>query len=198
VRLITTPQDPYKWAFVPEKRHLFQKHMSKHCIRAYEEIYIGIDDEAFEAIPADESNGRCRASTTTAEATPEKSSNSEVQTKPVPSFTAKIDELTSQNIRLMAELEQWRPAASQAETSNRELEANLKAAQLHANAIQQENERMKEACRRNSLAASFFRAKAAQSDAVMQEIFSTLESAKAKPRYQDVHYDYDSNPTESE
>jgi hypothetical protein len=49
-----------------------------------------------------------------------------------------------------------------------------------ANAIQQENERIKEACRRNSLAASFFRAKAAQSDIIVKEIFSALESAKAK------------------
>jgi hypothetical protein len=69
--------------------------MSKHCIRAYEEIYAGIDDKTFEAIPADKSNGRYRAFTITAEATLEKSLNLKVQTKPTPSFTAKINELTS-------------------------------------------------------------------------------------------------------
>lgn len=196
MRLITTPQDPYKWAFVPEKKHLFQKQLSKHCIRAYKEIYKGIDDEVFEAIPADGSNSQSRASTMTAEAELEDVSNSEVQAKPAAKFTAKIDELTNRNLRLMTELEKWRSAATQAEIANRELEASFEAAQLHANVIQQENKRMKEASRRNSQAASFFRAKAEQSDAVMKDIFSTLESAKAKTRYQDVQYD--SNVTESE
>ena len=39
---------------------------------------------------------------------------------------------------------------------------------------------MKEDCRQNSLTANFFRAKAAQSEAIVKEIFSALESAKAK------------------
>jgi hypothetical protein len=39
---------------------------------------------------------------------------------------------------------------------------------------------MKEACRQNSLAANFFRAKAAQLEAIAKEIFSALESAKPK------------------
>jgi chromosome segregation ATPase len=173
VRLIPKPEDPYKWAFIPQKRHLFQKQLSEHCIRAYKEISRGIDDEAFEAIPADTNDSQSRATATIAEVISEKTSNLEVQTKPAASFTAKINELTSHNIRLMTELEH-------AERLNSELEANLKAAQLDANALQQENERMKEACYRNSLAANFFRAKATQLDAVIKEISSTLESAKAK------------------
>lgn len=181
VRLIPTPEDPYKWAFIPQKRHLFQKQLSEHCIRAYKEILTGIDDEAFEAIPADTNDSQSRASSATvAEVTPEKTSNLEAQTKPAASFTAKINELTSHNLRLMTELEQWRSAASQAERLNRELEAKLKAGQLDAGALQQENGRMKEACHRNSWAANFFRARAAQSDAVIKEISRTLESAKAK------------------
>ena len=180
VRLITTPQDPYKWAFVPEKRHLFQKQLSKHCIRAYKEIYTGIDDEAFEAIPIDTSNYQSYASPTITEVTQEKTSNLEVEMKPAASFTAKINDLTSHNLRLITELEQWKSATSQAETLNRELEASLEAAQSDANAIQQENERMKEACRQNSLAANCFRAKTAQLEAIVKEIFSALESAKAK------------------
>jgi len=90
------------------------------------------------------------------------------------------DELTSHNLRLIIELEQWKSATSQAETLNRELEASLEAAQSDANAIQQENERIKEACRQNSLAANCFRAKTARLEAVVKEIFSALESAKAK------------------
>ena len=104
----------------------------------------------------------------------------EVEIKPAVSFTAKINELTSHNLRLTAELEQWKSATSQAERLNRELEASLEAAQSDANAIQQENERMKEACRQNSLAVNFFRTKAAQLEAFVKEIFSALESAKAK------------------
>jgi hypothetical protein len=140
---------------------LFQKQLSKHCIRAYKEIYTGIDDEAFEAIPIDTSNYQSYASPIMTEVTQEKTSNSEIEMKPAASFTAKINELTSHNLRLITELEQWKSATSQAETLNRELEASLEAAQSDANAIQQENERMKEACRQNSLAANCFRAKTA-------------------------------------
>jgi hypothetical protein len=39
---------------------------------------------------------------------------------------------------------------------------------------------MKEVCRQNSLAANFSRVKAAQLEAIVKEIFSALESAKAK------------------
>jgi hypothetical protein len=80
----------------------------------------------------------------------------EVEIKPAASFTAKINELTSHNLRFMTELEQWKLAASQAEMLNSELEASLEAAQSDANTIRQENERIKEAYRRDSLAASFF------------------------------------------
>lgn len=179
VCLITRPQDPYKWAFLPEKRYLFQKHLSKHCIRAYREIYTGVG-EAFEAITTDTSKSEAHPSATILEAPSEKTSDPEIAKKPVTSFTAKIDELTSQNIILMTELEQWRLVASKAETLNRELGASLEAAQLGANALQQENERIKETCRRNTLAANFFRAKAVQSDAVIKEISNALESAKVK------------------
>jgi hypothetical protein len=127
VRLITTPQDPYKWAFVPEKRHLFQKHLSKHCIRVYKEIYIDIDDEAFEAILIDASNYQSYASSTITEVTQEKTLNLEIKIKPAASFTAKINELTSHNLRLITELKQWKSATLQAKTLNRKLKASLKA-----------------------------------------------------------------------
>jgi hypothetical protein len=109
-----------------------------------------------------------------------KTSDLEVAKKPAGSFTAKVNELTNQNIILTTELEQRRLAASKAETLNQELGASLEAGQLGANALHQENERIKETCRRNTLAANFFRAKAAQSDAVIKEISNALESAKAK------------------
>jgi hypothetical protein len=178
VRLITGPQAPYKWAFLPEKRYLFQKHLSKHCMRAYKEIYRGVG-EAFEAVPTNASS-EARASAMVMEALPENPSGLEAVAKPTGSFTAKIDELMGQILTLTTELEQSRLAASQAEMLNRELEASLEAAQLNMNALQEENERIKEACHRNTQVANFFRAKAVQLDAVIKEISSTVESAKAK------------------
>jgi len=177
VRLITGPQDPYKWVWktipLPEKRYLFKKQISKHCIRAYKELYEAVDKD-FVAIPIDATNNETGASAEILEALPENTSD------PAQSFTAKIDELTAQNLILTTELEQWRSAASNAESSNRELVADLEAAQLSANALQQEIERLKETCRRNTRAANFFRAKAMQSEAIMKEIFSATEAAKAK------------------
>jgi hypothetical protein len=103
VRLITGPQDPYKWVWktipLPEKRYLFKKQISKHYIRAYKEIYEEVD-KAFVAIPIDASNNDTCASTEILEAPPENTPG------PTGNFTAKIDELTTQNLMLMTELEQ--------------------------------------------------------------------------------------------
>ena len=92
VRLITGPQDPYKWVPLPEKKYLFEKHLSKHCTRAYREIYVGVG-EAFEAVATEASNNETRPSTEILEARPEKTSDLEITKKPAGSFTAKINEL---------------------------------------------------------------------------------------------------------
>ncbi|KAF2182670.1 hypothetical protein K469DRAFT_669658 [Zopfia rhizophila CBS 207.26] len=49
VRLITGPDDPYEWSYLHEKRHLFEKHLSKHTLRAYLELYNGVG-KSFEAV----------------------------------------------------------------------------------------------------------------------------------------------------
>src|SRR5439155_3256156 len=95
-------------------------------------------------------------------------------------FTAKIDELTRQNLALMTELEQWRSTASKAEALNRELGASLDAARLRMNALQQEKERMKESRRQNAIAANFFRITAVEADAAIRELFGAFKSIKAK------------------
>src|SRR2546423_218450 len=179
VRLITGAQDPYKWISLPEKRYLFEKHLSKHCTRAYREICVGVG-EAFEAVPTDASNNETRPSAEIPEARLENTSDLEVAKKPASSFTAKIDELERQNLTLMTELEQWRSTASNTEALNRELGASLEAAQLSVNALQQEKERMKESYHQNTMAANFFRTKAVQADAIIKELFSAFESVKAK------------------
>jgi hypothetical protein len=83
----------YKWVSLPEKRYLFEKHLSKHCIRAYREIYVGVG-EAFEAVLIDISNNETRLSAEILEARPETTSDLEAAKKPAGSFTAKINELT--------------------------------------------------------------------------------------------------------
>jgi hypothetical protein len=55
VRLITRSDDPYTWQVLQEKQHLFTKHLSKHSIGAYRELYRGVG-VSFEAIPAPKSN----------------------------------------------------------------------------------------------------------------------------------------------
>ena len=42
VRLITRASDPYTWQALPEKQHLVRKHLSKHSIDTYRELYRGV------------------------------------------------------------------------------------------------------------------------------------------------------------
>ena len=55
VRLITSSNDPYTWHRLPDKQHLFEKHLSKHSIGAYRELCRGIG-VSFEAVLVPESN----------------------------------------------------------------------------------------------------------------------------------------------
>jgi len=62
VRLITSADDPYTWHILPEKQHLFKKHISKHSIGAYRELCRGVG-VSFEAILShDSSNAAGRKS----------------------------------------------------------------------------------------------------------------------------------------
>ena len=56
VRLITGADDPYAWKVLPEKEHLFKKHLSKHSIGAYVELWREVR-VPFEAMLA----GPCRS-----------------------------------------------------------------------------------------------------------------------------------------
>jgi hypothetical protein len=55
VRLITRADDPYTWQMLPEKEHLFKKHLSKHSIGAYRELCRGVG-VSFDAVLAPESS----------------------------------------------------------------------------------------------------------------------------------------------
>jgi hypothetical protein len=49
VRLITGLDESYRWNYLPEKAHLFQKHLSKHTLGAYVELFDEVG-RTFEAM----------------------------------------------------------------------------------------------------------------------------------------------------
>ena len=59
VRLITSGDDLHAWQILLEMQHLFKKHMSKHSIGAYRELYRGVG-VSFEAVPAPETNNAAK------------------------------------------------------------------------------------------------------------------------------------------
>lgn len=52
VRLIPHQSDPYTWSYMPHRRHLFRKHISKHNLGAYREICAEVG-RSFEAVARD-------------------------------------------------------------------------------------------------------------------------------------------------
>jgi len=42
MRFIINSDDPYIWAVLPGKEHLFSKHINGHSIGVYKELYKGI------------------------------------------------------------------------------------------------------------------------------------------------------------
>ena len=183
VRLITGPQDPYKWSYPSEKRYLFQKHLSKHCIQAYKELCAGIKDEenAFiEAIPADSCLSQTSNSMTASDAQFGGICDYVSATKPATSFTARIDQLTSRSAQLELELEQSKSAASQAQILNQGLEATLEAAQSNVNSLQLENERITNECRQLASDAECHRVRASLAYEATKEIYGSIQSVRAK------------------
>src|SRR5439155_25578914 len=97
VRLITGVDDSYTWKVLPEKKHLFKKHLSKHSIGAYMELWreVGI---SFEAVLAAESMDSSQRKL-------EESADAKL------SFTARIEDLQTENAELSNQLDQWRNQA---------------------------------------------------------------------------------------
>ena len=56
VRLITSDNNPYTWQILPEKQHLFKKHLSKRSIGAYRELYRGVGVYFKGILPPESSN----------------------------------------------------------------------------------------------------------------------------------------------
>src|SRR5436190_4013832 len=97
VCLITGADDPYAWKVLPGKEHLFKKHLSKHSIGAYMELWreVGI---SFEAVQAAESKHLSQRK-------PQETADAKF------SFTARIEDLQTENAELSNQLDQWRNQA---------------------------------------------------------------------------------------
>lgn len=65
VRLLTSSEDAYYWSALPNSQHLFHKQLSKHSLRAYQEIYknVGLTFEAVSrSVPFTKlEHGQCEA-----------------------------------------------------------------------------------------------------------------------------------------
>ena len=111
VRLITGSDEPYRWSYLPEKAHLFQKHLSKHTLGAYVELFDEVG-RTFEAMAV--SYGKA----------------SEASPRPevvAASFTTKIERLEhrcavleADRVRLIEERRHWEAQA----TENCQLKSN--------------------------------------------------------------------------
>jgi hypothetical protein len=111
VRLITGSDEPYRWSYLPEKAHLFQKHLSKHTLGAYVELFDEVG-RTFEAMAVSYDKAR------------EASPRPEVVAA---SFTTKIERLEHRcavlevdRVRLVEEGKHWEAQANE----NYQLKAN--------------------------------------------------------------------------
>ena len=127
VRLITGPDDPYTWQTLPEKRHLFRKQLSKHSIGAYRELCRGVG-VSFEAVT------RTPSRSDASKQLEQERMDLPCSAGPEISFTSRIDQLRSENLRLIAERD---AASSQA----------AKESELNETAVA-ENIRLREALQR--------------------------------------------------
>ena len=95
VRLITGIDDPYNWSYLPEKRHLFSKHLSKHSTNAYMQLCREVGT-SFEAVNAE---------TSTQHIAQVKQGDASLS-QPDTGFAVKIEQLEAENSRLTSELNQ--------------------------------------------------------------------------------------------
>ena len=161
VRLVTTSDDPYTWAALPEKRHLFSKNISDHSIGAYKELCEGIEN-IFEVIPA------IAAGCLQGDVALDNLQNFGQKS----SFTAKIDDLQGENARLLQELCQWRDQAS-AESQSRQ------CAEEEVNQLATANQRLQEEAQKNAAAVKYFKGRLFKYVQGMNRILPLLQELNA-------------------
>ncbi|KAI9776363.1 MAG: hypothetical protein M1839_000443 [Geoglossum umbratile] len=167
VRLITCVDDPYNWTFLPEKWHLFGKHLSKHSIGAYMELCrdVGI---SFEAVAAGAST-QCTAQVKQDDAPP---------SQPDVSFLAKIQQLEAENSRLTSELNQWQEQAVRESELKGHTEEEVNQLQSALQAAQTDIQQMRHEINNWALTADFFRKSTIKSCRGLNEAFLLLEKLK--------------------
>jgi len=127
VRLITTDDDPYGWAVLPEKRHLFSKNLSNHSIGAYKELCecVGISFEAvLKRSPARDSIDPFAV----------------YSPKPNRSFSAQIAELENKAEKLTEEVSYWRIQADRLLQSKNSVEEELRLVMVENRRHRQDKE----------------------------------------------------------
>jgi Skp family chaperone for outer membrane proteins len=156
VRLITGIDDPYTWKVLPGKEHLFGKHLSKHSIRAYMELWreVGI---SFEAVLATESTDF-----------PQKKLQESTDAKL--SFTVRINNLQTENTELNNQLNEWKNQAV------RESELR-KLAEEQASRLKIDNQQLQQDVQNLALMADYLRGIIIRSS---QEINRVLEKLKSE------------------
>lgn len=176
VRLIPGLHDPYTWDFPSDKQHLFQKQLSKQCIGVYKEICSELDNTivAFPKLPKDFPGQKSPAHD------PQDTTNiyqSGVQ--PAKSFTARIEELSSQIDKSESDLAHWRILALEAQRLNSDLETGLEVANNKIEALEGNQVQLSEQCRQLSSALDFYRTKATRGVTAIKQISGAIHSAKA-------------------
>jgi hypothetical protein len=154
VRLITGAEDPYAWKVLPEKEHLFKKHMSKHSIGAYMELWrnVGV---SFEAVLA-------AVSTEFSQRHPQESADARL------SFTARIEDLQTENGKLSNQLNQWRDQAAK--------ESELKKlAEEHASRLKIDNQQLQQV-QKLALVADYLRSAIIRSSREVNRVLEKLKS----------------------
>ncbi|CAI6342316.1 unnamed protein product [Periconia digitata] len=134
VRLLPSPDDPYTWRFLPEKKHLFSKNISDHSISAYKDLSNGVG-RTFEAIPAKQRNSANSFGMM------EGAVVATVGQKEI-SFSTLIDQLQDKNAVLSQSLEEMRTQLSAELECRRHAESELAR-------LKEVNERLQEAYEKN-------------------------------------------------
>lgn len=111
VRLITRPDDPYAWSYMPAKAHLFQKHLSKHTMGACVELYHEVG-KTFEAVHTAAASPKIHGCLTEADVS---------FTSTIKQLEHKYALLQQEHNRVVEECERWQARA----TENGQLRASM-------------------------------------------------------------------------
>lgn len=157
IRLITRPDDPYKWNYLPEKDYLFRKPLSKHSIRAYTDLYnaVGV---SIEAVPhTDEAQSQRNDHGDDPEAV-----GLIDRPRHAVSFAARIQDLQAENARLQVAAKYWQTEAETESRMRGEVQLRLKDSRARADKVLGENRLFRDRGQRCAKAAGLFRQKLAK------------------------------------